>query len=567
MKYFNRSALKNAGEIPNIQLHDQVYLEHLWVTGYGDRDYRICEIIDNESDEAIISWYTDHENNPTHTHFTIKSTNAELAEEMGLILNKRSWRDKSDAILDSLYYDVNDWSITHNNGTLKRGIWNHLKKRLKSPTMFNSSTTQSLLTQLWWHWFTKIFPGDLRFETEEQLGVDEIPGEWNYCDPEVQKEIRDVFTRWLSRERDISSYTYCWDFLNEHWYPRDACSQFNLSGERRYLLADTNPRDYGYEQAEGYDHIWLREDEYYIDNEIVKGDVTDFARCIHCDKRRPKDNMDGDTCVDCLGHSYRIHNYSTKVDRELGFKKGLHIYKEPNRNDNELFMGCELEYVTVNQRASRLQVGKLLMGHALMKSDASISKGFEITSCPATIDIHKQVFKSFFDKLPVGLDIDKTSGMHVHLSKKNLSRMTLGKISEFLNKEFNRDFLDYIAGRKENNYCTRDKHRKMTYLTHERNRGERQNICNTSNSTTLEIRMFSTPKTFEDFSHKMEFCKALAKYCSPCSTNIPLRELTNWQSFSVWLASNAKEFPTINKVVDSFCKNFVENSKEAMRCA
>ena len=73
MKYFNRSALKNAKEIPNIGLHDDVYLEHLWVTGYGDRDYRICEIIDNESDEAIISWYTDHENNPTHTHFTIKS--------------------------------------------------------------------------------------------------------------------------------------------------------------------------------------------------------------------------------------------------------------------------------------------------------------------------------------------------------------------------------------------------------------------------------------------------------------------------------------------------------------
>ena len=564
MKYFNRSALKNAREIPNIQNSDFVYVEHEWSMGHNDARHRVCAIFDHETDDQVISWYTDHTDNPEHLHFRIKYVNADLAQEMGLILNQRSWRDKSDGILDALYYDVNDWSITHDNGRLKRGIWTHLRKRLKSPTMFNSMATQRLLMSLWSHWFDKIFD---RLALEEDLEIDEIPSEWNYCDPELQEEIRFKFKQWVNHEHGISSYELTWDVLNELWYPREACIQMNLSGNRTYIRANTDPRDFGYEQAEGHSHVWLREDEYWIDNEVVKGDATDFVRCRNCDKRRPKDNMDGDTCVDCLGHSYRIHNYSTRVDRELGFKKGLHIYKEPNRNDNELFMGCELEYVTVNQRASRLQVGKLLMGHALMKSDASISKGFEITSCPATIDIHKQVFKSFFDKLPEGLDIDKTSGMHVHLSKKNLSRMTLGKISEFLNKEFNRDFLDYIAGRKENNYCTRDKHRKMTYLNQERNRGERQNICNTSNSNTLEIRMFSTPKTFDEFSHKMEFCKALTKYCSPCSTDIPLRELTNWQSFSVWLASNSKEFPTINKVVDSFCSNFVENSKEAMRCA
>ena len=69
--------------------------------------------------------------------------------------------------------------------------------------------------------------------------------------------------------------------------------------------------------------------------------------------------------------------------------------------------------------------------------------------------------------------------------------------------------------------------------------------------------MFSTPKTFNDFSHKMEFCKALTQYCSPCSTDIPLKELTNWQSFGVWLGNHTKEYPTINKVVDAFCRKQV----------
>jgi len=551
VKYFNRSALARIGTIPNIENHESVYVEHTWVElTHREREARVCQIIDRETDDIVISWYTNHEENPTHLHYAIKICNSDLADDMGLILNPRNWKDKADGILDTLYYDVNPVNMYHHNGRLKRGVWNHLKKRLKSPTMFNSGYTKALLKDLWEHWFDREFD---RYDAEGVLEIDEIPSEWNYCDQDLQASIRTIFIDWLNDEHDINPYDLSWCVLREDWYPRDATNQVNLSGTRCKVSIGCNPRDYGYEQAEGYSSIWLREDEICIDGEVIKGNTEDFIRCRQCDKRRPKDTMDGDTCVDCLGHSFRIHNYSTKVDRELGFKKGLHIYKEPSKNDNELFMGCELEYVTKNQRASRLQVGQLLMGHALMKSDASISKGFEITSCPATIDLHKQIFKSFFDKLPVGLDIDKTSGMHVHLSKKNLSRMTLGKMSEFLNKEANITFLDYIAGRKENNYCTRDKHRKMTYLTHERNRGDRQNICNTSNSNTLEIRMFSTPKTFDEFSHKMEFCKALAQYCSPCSTDIPLKELTNWQSFSVWLTNHAKEFPTINKVVDSFC--------------
>jgi len=547
MKYFNRSSLAKAGKIPNLESHPSVFINHDWVEDRYDNERRVCQIIDNETENILISWYTDHEDNPTHLHFRIKTCNVDLAQEMGLLLNPRSWREKSDAILDTLYYDVNPTGIYHDNNRLKRGVWNHLKKRLKSPTMFNSQFTQQLLTNLWLHWWN--------YECNHE--ADGVAEEWNFLNPDEQREAREAFETYLSATHDISRYSLEWCRFTDAWYPADATHRVNLSGTNVHVFVSTNPRDHGYEQAEGYSTIWVLENEVVLDGEVIRGNSSDFVRCRQCDKRRPLDTMDGDTCVDCLGSSYQIHNYSTKVDRELGYKKGLHIYKQLDKSDKELFLGCELEYVSKNQRASRLQVGKLLMGHALMKSDASISKGFEITSCPATIDIHKQVFKSFFDKLPEGLDIDKTSGMHVHLSKKNLSKMTLGKMTEFLNKESNSVFIDYIAGRKENNYCTRDKGRKLTYLTRDKHRGERQNICNTSNSTTIEIRMFSTPKTFNDFSHKMEFCKALTQYCSPCSTNIPLKELTNWQSFGVWLGNHAKEYPTINKVVDTFCRKQV----------
>ena len=76
--------------------------------GHNDARQRVCAIFDHETDDQVISWYTDHTDNPEHLHFRIKYVNADLAQEMGLILNQRSWRDKSDGILDALYYDVND---------------------------------------------------------------------------------------------------------------------------------------------------------------------------------------------------------------------------------------------------------------------------------------------------------------------------------------------------------------------------------------------------------------------------------------------------------------------------
>jgi hypothetical protein len=81
-----------------------------------------------------------------------------------------------------------------------------------------------------------------------------------------------------------------------------------------------------------------------------------------------------------------------------------------------------LEYETDNRNRAQLDVGKLMHGHALMKSDGSIRNGFEIVTCPATLDIHLDVFKKFYDNIPKDLKIAKNVGMHVHISRKPLSR-------------------------------------------------------------------------------------------------------------------------------------------------
>ena len=183
MKYFNRSSLAKAGKIPNLENHPSVFIDHDWVEDHNDNERRVCQVIDNDSEEILISWYTDHEDNPTYTHYRIKTCNVDLAQEMGLLLNQRSWRDKSDAILDTLYYDVNPIGIYHDNSRLRRGVWNHLKRRLKSPTMFNSQFTQQLLTNLWLHWWN--------YEcNHDEMG---FADEWNFLNLHEQRAARELF--------------------------------------------------------------------------------------------------------------------------------------------------------------------------------------------------------------------------------------------------------------------------------------------------------------------------------------------------------------------------------------
>ena len=80
----------------------------------------------------------------------------------------------------------------------------------------------------------------------------------------------------------------------------------------------------------------------------------------------------------------KIHNYSTRVE-------GMLKFKAKKVKPSTIYLGCELEYETNDRSKAQIDVGKLLKGHALMKSDGTIRNGFEIVTCPATMDIHLEV--------------------------------------------------------------------------------------------------------------------------------------------------------------------------------
>jgi hypothetical protein len=211
-----------------------------------------------------------------------------------------------------------------------------------------------------------------------------------------------------------------------------------------------------------------------------------------------------------------------------------------------VYLGCELEYETNNRNRAQLGVGKLMHGHALMKTDGSIRNGFEIVTCPATLDIHLDIFKKFYDNIPPDLKVANNVGMHVHISRKPLSQLTIGKLIEFLNRLDNKQFIHYIAGRIDNSYAKMNSDRTITFLRKNRHGGDRYNALNLNNEKTIEVRLFATPMNYKEFASRLQFVQALVDYCSPAQSNESLKKQTHYQSFMHWLSSRRRMFPELS---------------------
>lgn len=303
-----------------------------------------------------------------------------------------------------------------------------------------------------------------------------------------------------------------------------------------------------------------------------RGRVTAWERmkpvaCSECGTMHLRDELIDGVCTVCLGVSrddIKIHSYSTRVPGILEFKgkvnKNKPKFSKEGFNDfynkyhgdlglnsdsydesAPLYLGLELEYESSNTDKAALSTMKYLKGHAILKSDGSIRSGFEIVTCPATIDEHVKVFQPFFEGFPKTLQAKSNCGLHVHVSRKPLSLLTQGKMIEFMNRQDNVDFIKSIAGRWSSQYAPNDVSRKITHVW--RGGGARYNTLNTSNKATLEFRIFEAVTKWEDFIPKIEFCVALTEYCKPCVSQAPLKEVTNHKEFIKWMKGQQQEFP------------------------
>ncbi len=442
----------------------------------------------------------------------IRDYNSTVSAAAGLVHIRNSW-DGENATVDAMYYKSNPVKLFSKNGTIRKGIYKQVSKRLNSERWCKSGYTHELL---------------------------------NHCiaaQPEVIIADAGALVAYMSSMFNIELFK-C--HLTGGVFPYYLGRGYQFSEGIRQVHGANSPTDFGFNRHE-YQHgyIFLRDDECLIQGRVYKRSEVTMCECPVCHREVPDLSIIDGACHKCNENLYKIHNYSTKVPELLKFKA-------KNVKPSTIYLGIELEYESDDRDVSKIKVGKALQGHAIMKHDGSIKNGFEIVTCPATLDIHLEEFKKFYSSYSsLGLFPDKNTGMHVHVSRKPLNVFTIGKMTEFLNRMDNKTFIAHIAGRIDNQYA-RITGRSVTFPFINGQQGERYNALNLSNRDTIEFRIFSTPKNWEEFSARLEFCQALTDYCQPAQVNEPLKQLTGHRSFMHWVLNNRKSYPELSNCLKGF---------------
>lgn len=459
------------------------------------------------NDERVMQFYTNDDNNGSR-RLTMYNYYRDAAQHTDLVTNN-SYRTNQTTLIDALYYKANPPVFFNKDGSVKKGFWGALRRRLRSNTLRPSWVTQ--------HMLEKAF--EIAYADTSETVFDTV---YDYLD-----------------DKKIDGWAYYQDFLTNKHYVDGSQKRIRL-GNNGYtqIHKATDPADHGYHFDANYDW-WLKEDQIVFDGDVYYRSEVELTECTTCGHEAITEHCIDGVCHKCLDATFKIHNYSTRVESMLKFKA-------TKVRPNTVYLGCELEYETNNRRKAQIAVGKLMHGHALMKSDGSIQNGFEIVTCPATLDIHLQVFKSFFDNLPPDLKVEKNVGMHVHISRKPLSHLTLGKLTEFLNRDENKKFIHHIAGRIDNNYARMSSERTVTFPWRNRHGGDRYNALNLNNQNTVEVRLFATPINYKEFAMRLQFVQALVDYCSPAQSTESLKKQTHYEAFMHWLSQRRRMFPELS---------------------
>jgi len=462
-------------------------------------------------DYRIFQFYTNDENNGNRK-LNVYNFYRDALRETELVTNT-SYRINASTVTDALYYKANPPVYYNKNGTLKKGFWGALARRLRSQALRPSWVTQHML--------------------DEAINITE-----DYLMDQSNVHTSDDVMNYLT-DKGIPSWSYYIDVLTFKYHVDGEQRRVRLGSTDWVLIhKHTDPRQHGYTFNSQYD-IWLTGDQFYHDGNIWNRSEVEIVRCNQCNNEVVSEMTHNNTCIHCLDQSFKIHNYSTRVE-------GMLKFKATKVKPNTVYLGCELEYETKNRSKAQIAVGKLMHGHALMKSDGSIRNGFEIVTCPATLDIHLDVFKKFYDNIPPDLKTEKNVGMHVHISRKPLSQLTIGKLTEFLNRLDNKQFIHHIAGRIDNTYAKMNDERTVTFPWRNKHGGDRYNALNLNNEKTIEVRLFATPMNYKEFASRLQFVQALVDYCSPAQSSLALKKQTHYEAFVYWLSQRKRMFPELS---------------------
>ena len=248
-----------------------------------------------------------------------------------------------------------------------------------------------------------------------------------------------------------------------------------------------------------------------------------------------------------------VYRYDVNVLDYLSFKK---------HNDQKTvrYSGIEIEMEAKSSCPDDLptQICNVFGHHeyCMFKGDGSLSHGFEMVTAPCTLEYHREQIDKLFDSQVLqddeGVSYVKgwhtdTAGMHIHLDRRMLTPIQLGKLLVFINNDWNRPFIEKIAGRsetfKEDSNTTSYAVMREKKITDGGQRNyNKYEAVNVAHSNTIELRIFRSNLTKDGILRALEFSYALVDFLKQNT----MRELDqHYKEFLKWFntAENRSSYP------------------------
>lgn len=334
----------------------------------------------------------------------------------------------------------------------------------------------------------------------------------DHCDDPTVDDLTTVYTKEYGRDTE----QYCESCLESNAFCCDDCGEYHSTDLIQIEISDTNDtvcsgcyENNGYFYCEdcGY---------YYSDNQY--NSTEDGGACNYCYRENHS-------------HSEHIKDYSTNALDYLEF------LGDPN---DGLYLGLELEvYVNGDLSDTAENVADLLEDYAIIKEDGSINKpGFEIVSAPCSLDVHRDKLTTFFDNDPdINSGSGKDIGLHIHVSRKPLSQLTIGKLLVFVNDTDNYANIVKLAGRSSDQWAKLSP-KKVTDVV--KKQISRYEAINLQNDSTVEFRIFGSTCSVDLILARLEFVHCVVSWAKDQS----MLSLS-WLSFKNYARENSKLYPNL----------------------
>lgn len=373
------------------------------------------------------------------------------------------------------------------------------------------------------------------------------------------------------------------DACNEHVDPDDMHTVHNSSYDRRRGRGETNVcedcfnsgnyftcadcdddfrSDHGGGDNANDERVCdsCAENYFYCDscgNTYNNDDYGSDGNCRNCEEgNRDDDNSHGGN----VGRVEEIHDYGYEPDK-------WNIHGSPHGRH----YGAELETVLKEGDSDDLQeaADKTLdvlnrdlpsESFAFLKEDSSLhgegTGSFEIVTHPATLDFQKDRWGEYLDNPPANLISHDTGccGLHVHVGRKGLSELTIGKILAFVNSSSNRKFIESIARRSSDHYARLDPTKKVSSV--KKYPSTRYEAINLQNPHTIEFRIFKGTLNKKSFFRSLEFVDATVEFAKPAVSSI--QQMHGTDAFFSFVARNKKRWPLLHE----YCVNYQQTEHQ-----